>query len=350
MIVPLLLCACTQGASTPSVKSSGVLPTAATPSSAKPETTTAQPGTSASVEKQTYQMGPFDLPAGMTTEGMREKPAKMTFKVDEPMWITAFEPKLEDANGEAVPGELLHFAFLGNRNEENPLCQKKETANPFVAATSALKKIVFPTGYGYAVLPSDTLEASVVLHNPTMDAYHDVYFTFKIVGVPMEKGGEIKDLQPLLLDADPCQHLPLAVEPGGYLKRSERFGVPSDGSLIAAYGLLQDYGIEITLAKETEAAPFWKAAASINAEHQVVSLPTFEDLEGIPFQAGDGVVLTVAYQNFSEDWFHDATTAAMVYLDREQQTTATSATAKPYANTKASATSVDVQTTLLGTL
>ncbi len=339
------LTACTQGATAPAFKS---LDSVTEPTPTAAEQNASEPAASkptAGLQKMTYQMGPFDLPAGTSAENMRENPAHITFAVDEAMWITGFAPRLENSRGEEIPGALLHLALVSNRSENNPLCGAEHTGNPLMAATSALKQIQLPEGYGYAVLPEDTLEAQVVLQNPTEEDFSDVYFTFTLQGQPMGTSQVMKDVLPLLLDTDPCKHLPLAVEPGAYLKKTERFTMPEAGSLIAAYGLLQAYGVEIALTKESDAAPFWEADATIDRSYQVTELATYEDAEGISVSSGDGMVLSVAYQNFSDVWFNDATAAAMVYVARSTEQRSQS-TAKPYPK-KSAQPATSVQADLL---
>jgi hypothetical protein len=346
----LLLGACAQGANGPAVtaaESAVIGPAVETPATAsEASATTPAPASRTQLQKLTFQLGPYELPAKTSAEGMREVPGKITFHVDEPLWITSFEPHIESGEGHALPGALLHLAIVSNRSEENPLCSSQRRGNPFAAATSAMRSIDLPEGHGYAVLPEDTLEATVVLQNDSDESYRDVYFRFTLSGVPMKSSKGMGDLTPLLLDVDPCHHKPLAVEPGGFVKRSERFAMPEAGSIVSAYGLLQSFGVEVALAKESDGAPFWKAATAINDNYEVTGLPAYRDATGVPFESGDGIVLTVSYQNFSEAWFNDATTAAMVYLARTGTTATTTTTAKPYRMKRAIAAATEVQSLL----
>lgn len=261
-------------------------------------------------------MGPYDLSSGASPEAMRDRPGTIRFRVDEPVWVTRFVPRIEDANGNTLPGSLLHLAVVSNLKEGNPLCSTKHTGNPFAAATSALKEIELPEGNGYPILPEDPLEASIVLRNPTDLDYHDVYFTFTLMGEPLKSGKAMADVAPLLLDADPCDHTPIAVEPKAFIKKSQRFAVPESGHLIKAYGLLQDYGVAIELRAESETKPFWKAAPTINANHEIVELPAYDDPVGVVLRRGDALVLDVSYENAQEEWYNDATAAAIVYIAR----------------------------------
>lgn len=333
--------ACTQGAGGPTIKSSN----SASESGAQAAPTAPTP-VAASITTYQQRVGPLTIPAQTTAEQAYDHPGTLSFHVDDALWITSIEPQLEDAEGNPLPSNLVHLAYLTNQSEENPLCGEKRTGNPFFATTSAMKMITLPEGYGYAVLPDDRLTATVILQNATGQEVSNVYFSFKITGQSMSTSQVTQDLVPLLLDSDPCSHEPLAVEPGGYATMKERFAIPEDGHLIAAYGLLQDYGVRISLAKEQESdAPFWNAAATINREYQVTDLPAFTDTAGIPIQSGDGLVLTVAYHNFSEHW-EDATAAAMVYVARSNDTSSATA-AKPFRHTKHAAQASNAMAQLL---
>ncbi len=342
LLLLMMLVSCSQGAISPAVRtaadiedSTAVAPTPATPSG----------NSSNTLQKMTYQLGPFDLPAGAKASAMRENPARITFSVDEPMWITTFVPQVEDADGNTLPSSLLHLAIISNDSENNPLCGDQQSGSPIAAATSSLEKIELPKGFGYAVLPEDQLEATVVLQNPRDEDYHTVYFKFTLIGEPMRVSKLTRDVFPMMLDADPCGHKPSAIEPSGYTKQQQRFTVPESGKLVAAYGLLQDYGIGLDLTRESEGKPFWSVAAKINQQHNVISIPSFVDPDGVAFNAGDGLLMTVSYQNFSDRWFNDATNAAMVYLARTN-TNPTPSASKPFPE-KVSQAATQVQSTLL---
>ncbi|GEM_PF-1153000 len=337
-----LLAACSQGSTPPEVQSyssSATVPTAAASTAALHK-----PSVTESLERHVVHLGPFDLPARTTPEKMRDKPARATFHVDQAMWITGFEPSVTDGAGNSLPGELVHLAIMANHGETNPLCETENTGNPIAAVTSTMKSINIPNGFGYAVLPDDALEVTLVLHNPTDQNFNDVHFSFTLVGTPMQTSQPVQDVAPLLLDSDPCHHAPLAVEPGGYVHNTHRFTIPAAGSVIGAYGLLQDFGVEVGLQKESEKTPFWQAAAKINEHHQITALPTY-DGEPVPLKAGDGIILSVSYQNSSDQWLNDATAAAMIYMARGSQDTSPAAS-KPY-HRKSAEPAVAVQSLLM---
>jgi hypothetical protein len=55
-----------------------------------------------------------------------------------------------------------------------------------------------------------------------------------------------------------------------------------------------------------------------------VALETFENTKGAPLKKNDPIEIAVVYDNFSKEWFNDATVAAMVYMARSNQVPATS--------------------------
>lgn len=340
LLTVCFFCACTNAGSAPEVQST---PKQEAPSAEEPRSFAASFGSSK--QSLSYRIGPFDLAAGTSPEKMREHPGEITFHVDESLWITGFTPRVEDAEGNPLPGDLIYLASVKNQSEENPLCSAESKGNTFLAATSTMKDITMPEGYGYAVLPEDKLHASVILRNATDVDYQNVYFSFTIVGEPMKTSKATQDVLPLLLDTNTCQHQPLAVEPGGYVTRKEQFVLPESGKLVAAFGLMQDRAVKVSLSTSSDdSAPIWQAEAAINASHQITHLPPFKDAAGIPLRSGDNLFLTVAYQNFSESWYNDATVSAIVYMARTGEPAAPSA-AKPY-STKASP-STDVQAMLI---
>lgn len=270
----------------------------------------------------TYHIGPYDLPSDTSSGLMAERPGNMKFNVDEPLWITSFEPKIEDSDGNALPSELVQSIILINHGEENTFCTTKQTGNPFAAATSNMEKIELPEGYGYPLLPSDQLEAKVVLKNQTGQDYRGVFVKFSLAGRRDDGKSKISDVKPLMVDLDPCDHGTISIAPGQYIEKTNTVVVPEAGSLIKAYGLLQNFGVSVTMSTSSQKDPFWQGMAQINDKYQIIDLPHFEDLAGISVKRGDDLSLTVAYDNCSDKWFDEASGAAIVYLARADETIA----------------------------
>lgn len=267
-----------------------------------------------------YHVGPTDLSSGQKVEEMLEKPASLKFQVTEPMWVVGFEPKVIDSGGNVLPGRLLYKAIVYNKAESNPLCAAGNSGNPFAVATSTLTKVELPDGFGYPLLPEDPLEAKVILHNPTKEEYPGVIFSFELKAIPMEKAKGYGDMKAVLIDTDPCEHKPIALEPGGFVEKSKTVTLPEGGSLMVANGVLSDYGIAVSLTHQESGGasviPFWRAEAQLDETHRIIDLADnpFFDPVGKSIRSGDKLTLGVSFDNFSEEWHNEATGAAMIYL------------------------------------
>ncbi len=247
---------------------------------------------------------------------MWDEPGFINFQADEPLWVVSFEDSIEESSGSILPRNLLHMAILTNRSENNPLCTEKEVANPFVATSAVTEKVELPEGLGYAVLPEDQLDAKVILKNPTAQDFNDVFYKFTITALPMKTSKNIDDVVPLLLDIDPCDHMPISLPPKEFIKKEVDFSIPENGLLTKAYGLLQNNGIGISLSEAN--GTIWEANAKLSEKHEILSLSEFDDPAGIPLNAGDKIKLSVSYENMDNEWHSDATGAVMAYLKRSE--------------------------------
>lgn len=271
------------------------------------------------VKMLNYTFGPYRLPAKSSAKSVTSKDGKLSFHVDSPVWMTGFEPRLVDGKGKALPGQLVQLVVLANGSSANPLCATRQTASPFAATTSLLKKTDLPEGYGYPLLPEDTLEAKIVLRNPTDDDYNDVYFSFTLTAEPMDVANHKKDVAALLLDLDPCDHSSITLPPNGMVEKRGEFVAPEAGKLVKALGLLQDYGVSVAIEASKDASKFnWSANSQLDENHQIVSLGEYDSDKGAPIKKDDPIRLGVVYDNFSNRWVNDATAAAMVYVAREE--------------------------------
>ena len=274
----------------------------------------------AGLEKLTYHIGPIDLPAGTSADKLLAQPLSMNFQLTAPMWVIGFEPKVVNAQGDELPATLLHHAKLLNAHEENPLCPNSGKGNPFAVSSSLLTNVSLPAGYGYPLLPSDPVEAEVVLHNPGQESYIDVFFEITLLAKPMNEFVALKDVAAMLVDFEPCANQPLEVEPESLREESATYSIEEGGNLIFAHGVLQDYGVAVQLKKKDEINPFWRADAKLDSEHQILDLldNPFADPAGIPFAKGDNITVGAIYDNFSKSWLHAASAGAMIYLARDE--------------------------------
>jgi hypothetical protein len=245
---------------------------------------------------------------------MLSKPASIKFNTDEVAWITSFEPKIEDAEGNPLLNELVHSIILVNHGEANVLCTTKQVGNPFAAATSLMNAIDLPEGYGYPVLPSDQLEAVAILKNPTSEKLQNVYIKIILRGKKNDGTAHFSDVRPLMMDVDPCEHKPMSIPPEKFVEKTMTGLVPDDGNIVAAHGFLQDYGVSASLTVNGEKEPFWQGIAEIDDEYHITALDHYEDAAGVPVKRGDELKFSIVYDNSGDGWYDEATGAAIVYL------------------------------------
>lgn len=265
-------------------------------------------------QKIIYHVGPIDLPAGTTIDAMLDRPLKMRFQTDKEIWVTGFTPRVVDSNGNELPSGLLHSAMMLNMHEENPLCAG--APNPFMYATSTLTEVELPRGFGYPVLPTDPLEARVVLSNPTDKPYSDVFFEIVLVARSMDAFSSMRDVKPMFLELDPCNHAPVDSAPRAFSKKSATYQVPEASNMVVALGVLQDFGAAVELTSGTDIMPFWRTEAIKNEKHVIEDMTDnpFVDTEGKAFKSGDRITLGLSYDNASDKWLVGATAGAMIYL------------------------------------
>ena len=267
-------------------------------------------------KRYVFHIGPVDLPMGAEVAEMIEAPLTMSFQTDESVWVTAFEPRVVDSAGSELPSELLHQAIVFNKHEENPLCSDGGSGNPIFMATSMLTQIDLPQGFGYPVLPTDPLEAEVVLRNDTDKSYAGVYFELTLVARPMNEFANLKDVKPMLVEMDTCGHAPLTIEPGEFEEQRATYKVAEASSLVVAFGALQDFGASVELTAGTELEPFWISNAELDEDHRIVQLSNspYVDSGNVSFSAGDPIMIGITYDNTSEKWLKAATAGAMIYV------------------------------------
>ncbi len=263
-----------------------------------------------------FHVGPMDLPKGAEASEMLGSPLNMTFQTDEAIWVTGFEPRVVDSAGTRLPSELLHQAIISNMHEENSLCSDTGSGNPMFIATSLLTAIELPQGYGYPVMPNDPIDAKIVLTNPTDQSYAGVYFELTLVARPINEFADLKDVKPMLLEMDACNHEPLEIEPGSFSEWRATYKMAQSSTLVAAFGVLQDYGASVELTAGTDLEPFWSAEAELDEKHKIVQLSDspYVDSGGISFSSGDPVMVEITYDNTSDEWLKGATAGAMVYV------------------------------------
>src|SRR5260370_2284674 len=73
----------------------------------------------------TLRVGPVNLPAN-TGHMKMPQPPDQVWQIPFDGWLLAYHPRLVDANGQAVPGTVLHPTAFWDENRAHFLCPKKE--------------------------------------------------------------------------------------------------------------------------------------------------------------------------------------------------------------------------------
>lgn len=344
-----LLGACSNGGMSPDLRAGTDPIAAANNLSVQSEVTQSNPvaPTRQHTQKLHYKIGPVQLAPQSDAETMQDNPATLTFRTHESVWMTGFRMHLEDEHGKRLPNELLHSALLINHNDTNSLCDSKPLGNPFVASSAAQTELELPEGYGYALLPTDPLEARVILHNPNNNPYPAIFVNFTIEAVGMNNRSITQDVTTYLMDSDPCAHEPIAVEPGAYITEQVQAALPHAGNIVAAHGVLQQHSVKLALNVNGAPDAVWQGETTLDDARNVISAPQFalENDQGVRVNQGDPLLLSVSYQNFSEDWLNHATARAMLYVAPSEELES-SASKKPFI-TKRTPKASSVQSMLL---
>ncbi|MFH1654439.1 MAG: hypothetical protein ABIE74_10365 [Pseudomonadota bacterium] len=263
-----------------------------------------------------FHIGPIDLKPNTDPTEMLDKPLTMKFQVGEPVWVIGFKPAVVDGLGKKLPGELIHRAIIYNQHESNPLCSEAKKGNPIMIASSALTEIEFPLGYAYPLLPSDPLQVEVVLQNETEGGFLGVTFELKLITKPMNEFVKMKDLKPVMVDLDPCEHKPIKIEKDEIVEKAKTFRIENASRLILANGILQDYGVTLAISKDTDPIPFWRAQAELDENYRIKNLENnpFIDPKGVAMKKGEAITFQCSFNNASKRWYNAAAAGAIMYL------------------------------------
>jgi len=245
----------------------------------------------------TLREGPIALPAHTSHMKMPQPPdVYWTIPIDG--WLLAYSPKLVDANGNAVPGTVLHHTAFWNTNRADFLCPNKEE-HIFGAGGEMTNWMQVP-GYGYRVEKGDKIRIETMVHNPTETSYESVYLEVRIPY--QEAGGDagtvVKSYYPAWMDAKSCGNSGYNLPAG----RSEKTGtvtVKYSGVLLGVGGHMHDYAKEIVLRDTTRNEEVATLEARVDEQGHLVSMPTvtFFDRGGYKFTAGDILKIDATYDN-----------------------------------------------------
>src|SRR4029077_7061375 len=213
-------------------------------------------------------------------------------------FLLAYTPRLVDANGNAVPGIVLHHTAFWNTDRSDFLCPNKE--EHIFGAGSELTNWMEIPGYGYRVQKGDKIRIETMVHNPTGTAYDKVYLEVKIPYAPAAADADstaaTKSVYPTWMDVQSCGNSGYDLKAG----KNENTGtvtVKYNAFLPGVGGHMHDYAKQIVLEDATRKETVATLDAKLDEKGQLVSIPvvTFLDRGGYKFAAGDQLRITAIY-------------------------------------------------------
>jgi hypothetical protein len=244
----------------------------------------------------TLRVGPVNLPAN-TGHMKMPQPPDQVWQIPFNGWLLAYHPRLVDANGQAVPGTVLHHTAFWNENRADFLCPNKE--EHIFGAGSEMTDWAEVPGYGYRVQKNDKIRIETMVYNPTPTSYQKVYLE---VVIPFQNTAENttprKNVYPAWMDVKSCGDSSYDV-PAGKSEKSGTVIVKYDGVLLGVGGHLHDYGRQVVLQDASRKQTVATLEAKVNEKGLLESVPVklFLDQGGYKFSAGDILKISATYDN-----------------------------------------------------
>ena len=244
----------------------------------------------------TLREGPLTLPAN-TSHMKMPQPPDVFWTISLDAFLLAYTPRLVDANGNPVPGIVLHHTAFWNTDRSDFLCPNKE--EHIFGAGSELTNWTEIPGYGYRVQKGDRIRIETMVHNPTGTSYDQVYLEVKIPYAPAaDPTASTKSVYPTWMDVQSCGNSGYDLKAG----KNENTGtvtVKYNGILLGVGGHMHDYAKQIVLEDATRKETVATLDAKLDEKGQLLSMPvvTFFDRGGYKFSAGDLLRVTATYDN-----------------------------------------------------
>jgi hypothetical protein len=244
----------------------------------------------------TLRVGPVNLPAN-TGHMKMPQPPDQGWQIPFDGWLLAYHPRLVDANGQALPGTVLHHTAFWNENRADFLCPNKE--EHIFGAGSEMTDWAEVPGYGYRVQKNDRIRIETMVYNPTATSYQKVYLE---VAIPFQDAAENatprKNVYPAWMDVKSCGNSSYDV-PAGKSEKSGTVTVKYDGVLLGVGGHLHDYGRQVVLQDASRKETVATLEAKVNEKGLLESVPVklFLDQGGYKFSAGDILKISATYDN-----------------------------------------------------
>ena len=211
-------------------------------------------------------IGPFDLPAGMA----HLRPPIQLAEIPVDGWLHGFEVAMEDADGSALPMDLLHhvnFIDPDKRDVFAPIARR------IVAAGRETSEKRLPQLIGYPMQAGDRMLISSMFANPLGTSYTGAYLRVRL-SYSLEEDGfmQPRDVYPFYLDVmGPVGAKDFPVPPGKTV-RSYEASPAVEGRILGIGGHLHDYATALRLEDVTEGKVMWEAEPLYDDEGRLVGV------------------------------------------------------------------------------
>lgn len=241
------------------------------------------------------RVGPMTLPAHTSHMQMPQPPA-LYWTIPLSGWLLAYHPTMLDAQGEAVPGTLLHHVAFWNENRSDFLCTNKP--EHIFGAGSELTNWQEIPGFGYHVRKGDRIRIDTMIYNPTATSYTGVYLQVTIPYLDEASPAPVKNFYPAWMDVASCGNSGYDL-PAGPSSKTGSVTEKYDGVLLGVGGHMHNYAKQIVLEDVTRHETVATLDAKTDASGQLLSMPvvTFYTTGGYKLAAGDQLKITATYDN-----------------------------------------------------
>ena len=256
------------------------------------------------------RIGPMNLPAH-TSHMKMPQPPDLEWQIPIDGWLLAYSPKLVDANGNTVPGRVLHHTAFWNENRSDFLCPNKE--EHIFGAGGELTHWAEIPGYGYRVQMGDKIRVETMVHNPTDTSYENAYLEVTIPYQDVGAGAKIKSVYPTWMDVKSCGNSGYDL-PAGNSAQNGTVIVKYNGVLLGVGGHMHDYAKQLVLEDATRKETVATLDAKVDDHGELLSMPTvlFLDRGGYKFAAGDVLKISATYDNTTGKLLRDGAMGIVV--------------------------------------
>jgi len=256
------------------------------------------------------RIGPMNLPAH-TSHMKMPQPPDLEWQIPIDGWLLGYSPKLVDANGNVVPGRVLHHTAFWNQNRADFLCPNKE--EHIFGAGGELTNWAEVPGYGYHVQMGDTIRVETMVHNPTDTSHDKVYLEVTIPYRQAADNPNPKSVYPTWMDVKSCGNSGYDL-PAGNSEQTGTVAVKYAGVLLGVGGHMHDYGKELVLEDVTRKETVATLDAKVDEHGELISMPTvlFIDRGGYKFAAGDVLKISATYDNTTGKLLRDGAMGIVV--------------------------------------